>query len=246
MQLETVCRAPRLEDVDIRTLLKLGEDRSAQPLDGFLAFIRSHYALSNVAYYCPSFRGRSLADPFIVLAPDRSSVEDSRALYKEIFAPAFGVGSRSVLPLDWARLPYAEPNGARRTSGRRQGLTIPVRGPTNSVWALFGVTSDESDLDWSERHRDLVRDLVHVAYYVHQRAYDLHEKDAPIELNAITRREVEALELSAEGKNLAEISNLMRISLQTVKAHLDSARFKLHALNRVHAVTKAIRAGLIR
>jgi DNA-binding CsgD family transcriptional regulator len=38
----------------------------------------------------------------------------------------------------------------------------------------------------------------------------------------------------------------MRISAETVKAHLDSARYKLQALNRVHAVTKAIRAGLIR
>jgi len=31
-----------------------------------------------------------------------------------------------------------------------------------------------------------------------------------------------------------------------VKTHLDSARFKLKALNRVHAVARAIRTGLIR
>ena len=37
----------------------------------------------------------------------------------------------------------------------------------------------------------------------------------------------------------------MRISLETVKAHLDSARDKLQALNRIHAVAKALRAGLI-
>ena len=38
----------------------------------------------------------------------------------------------------------------------------------------------------------------------------------------------------------------MKISSETVKAHLDSARYKLGALNRGHAVAKAIRHGLIR
>jgi DNA-binding CsgD family transcriptional regulator len=128
----------------------------------------------------------------------------------------------------------------------RQGLTIPVRGPTNGLWALFTVTSDESDADWSSRRHELMRDLVHVAHYVHQRAYELHAEDAPIDLNAITKREIEALEWSAEGKSISDIAILMRISSETVKAHLDSARFKLQALNRVHAVSKAIRGGLIR
>jgi LuxR family quorum-sensing system transcriptional regulator SinR len=235
-----------LDDVGIETLLKLEADLTDQPLDGFLAFIRRHYALSEVAYYCPSFRGRSLADPFLALAPDHTSPEEARAHYKAIFEPAFSHGARSLLPVDWARLPVRERKGARRGDRQRQGLTIPVRGPANGVWALFGVTSDESDIEWAERRHELVKDLVHVAHYVHQRAYNLHAKDAPIDLSAITRREIEALEWSAEGKTPAEIATEMRISLETVKAHLDSARYKLQALNRVHTVTKAIRAGLIR
>jgi DNA-binding CsgD family transcriptional regulator len=230
----------RLDDVDIRTLLQLEKDHSGQPLDGFLAFIRHHYSLLEVAYYCPSFRGRSLADPFIAIAHCPAAPAPSRALYAEIFEPFLAVGARSLLPFDWARLPSV----ARKSA--RQGLTIPVRGPANGVWSLFSVTSAESESEWTERRHELTKDLVHVAHYVHQRACDLHASDAPIDLNAITRREIEALEWSAEGKTPAEISILMRISLQTVKAHLDSARYKLHALNRVHAVTKAIRAGLIR
>ncbi|MGA2637811.1 LuxR C-terminal-related transcriptional regulator [Methylocella sp.] len=235
-----------LDDVDIGTLLQLEADLTDQSLDAFLAFIRRHYALSEVAYYCPSFRGRSLAEPFIALSSGEVSLDNSRALYEALFEPAFSAGAHSLLPVDWARLPVREPKGARPGDRRRQGLTVPVRGPTNGVWALFGVRSDESDREWSDRRHELMKDLVHVAHYVHQRAYDLHAKDAPIDLNAITRREIEALEWSAEGKSPAEIAITMRISLETVKAHLDSARFKLQALNRVHTVTKAIRAGLIR
>lgn len=240
---------PGLDDVDIGTLLQLEAELSDASLDAFLAFVRRHYGLCEAAYYCPSFRGRSLADPFIALSHGEDSRADPREFYKALFEPAFSAAARSLLPVDWARLPARQPNGGglgRAGVSRRQGLTVPVRGPTNGVWALFGVTSDESDLEWSQRRHELVKDLVHVAHYVHQRACDLHEKEAPIDLNAITRREIEALERSAEGKNLAEIAVSMRISLETVKAHLNSARFKLQALNRVHTVTKAIRAGLIR
>jgi DNA-binding CsgD family transcriptional regulator len=238
---------PSLDDVDIRRLLHLDEDLSDQSLDGFIEFIRRHYGLSNIAYHCPSFRGRSLADPFLRLTYGDSWLER----YKEFIDPVLQIGARSVLPVDWARLPYMDKkvrrsfDEAKQSGIGCQGLTIPVRGPTNGLWALFSVTSDESDLEWAGRRCDLMRDLVHVAHYVHQRECDLHATEEPIDLNAITKREVEALEWSAEGKSLADIAILMRISAETVKAHLDSARFKLQAFNRVHAVTKAIRAGLI-
>jgi LuxR family transcriptional regulator, quorum-sensing system regulator SinR len=74
----------------------------------------------------------------------------------------------------------------------------------------------------------------------------MHVKDEVIDLNTITRREIEALSWSAEGKTIEDIAVLMKIAQETVKAHLDSARHKLGALNRIHAVAKAIRAGLIR
>jgi len=238
---------PCLDDIDIRRLLHLEADLTGQSLDGLIEFIRQHYGLANVAYHCPSFRGRSLANPFIALTYSDAWLEH----YKEFIDPVLKVGARAVLPVDWARLPRTDRKmlrllGEAKEAGvGRQGLTIPVRGPTNGLWALFSVTSDESDIEWAGRRCELMKDLVHVAHYVHQRACELHDKDAPIDLNAITKREIEALEWSAEGKSLADIAILMRISAETVKAHLDSARFKLRALNRVHAVTKAIRAGLI-
>ncbi|PNG27321.1 helix-turn-helix transcriptional regulator [Methylocella silvestris] len=241
-----------LEDVDIRTLLQLETDLSDETLDGFIEYIRHHYGLANIAYLCPSFRGRSVADPFMALTYGEEWVEHYKDEGYGLIDPVHNIGARSVLPLDWARLPRAEKK-VQRLFGEaaeagvgKQGLTIPVRGPTNGLWALFSVTSDESDTEWARRRFELTKDMVHLAHYVHQRAYKLHAKEDELDLNTITKREIEALEWSAEGKSLADISILMRISVETVKAHLDSARYKLCALNRVHAVTKAIRAGLIR
>jgi LuxR family quorum-sensing system transcriptional regulator SinR len=240
-----------LDDIDIRTMLQLEANLTDQTLDGFIDFIRERYGLANIAYLCPSFRGHSITDPFLAVTYSDTWVEHYKVQNYVFVDPALNIALRSVLPVDWARLPREEKK-VRRMFGEakdfgvgRQGLTIPVRGPTNGLWALLVATSNESDHEWAARRFELMRDLVHVAHYVHQRAFQLHVEDVQVDLNAVTRRELEALEWSAEGKTLADIAILMRISQETVKAHLDSARFKLQALNRVHAVTKAIRAGLI-
>lgn len=241
-----------LENIDVRTLLQLEADLSDKTLDEFIELIRQHYGLANIAYVCPSFRGRSLADPFLAVTYSDAWVEHYKTEGYQLIDPVHTIGARSLLPVDWARLPRMEKKvqrlfGDAKDAGvGQQGLTIPVRGPANGIWALFSVTSNESDHDWVARRFELLKDLVHVAHFVHQRAYEVHVEESPIDLNAITKREIEALEWSAEGKSVADIAVLMRISAETVKAHLDSARYKLQALNRTHAVTKAIRAGLIR
>jgi DNA-binding CsgD family transcriptional regulator len=241
-----------LDDIDIQTMLRLEGDLTDQSLDGFIRYIRERYGLVNVAYLCPSFHGHSVTRPFVAATYSDAWMEHYKNEGYGPIDPVHNIGARSVLPLDWARLPR-ENKKVQRLFGEakdagigHQGLTVPVRGPTNGIWALFSVTSDDNDSQWSSRRFELTRDLVHLAYYVHQRAYQLHVEDAQVDLNVITKREIEALEWSAEGKTLGDIAILMRISGETVKAHLDSARFKLQAVNRVHAVTKAIRAGLIR
>jgi DNA-binding CsgD family transcriptional regulator len=125
-------------------------------------------------------------------------------------------------------------------------LAIPVRGPVNGLWALFSVTSFDSDAQWEARRHELMRDMVHVAHFVHQKAYDMHGAVEEIALGSLTRREIEALQWAAEGASVEEIAAAMRIASETVKAHLDSARYKLQALNRTHAIAKALRAGPIR
>jgi DNA-binding CsgD family transcriptional regulator len=135
---------------------------------------------------------------------------------------------------------------AKEAGVGRHGLTFPVRGPLHGIWALFTATSSESDLEWAGRRYALMRDLALIANYVHQLAYKLHGDEAPVDLAAITKREIEALECAAEGKTVADTAILMRIPDVAVRAHLESARHKLQALNSVHAVTKALREGLIR
>jgi DNA-binding NarL/FixJ family response regulator len=68
----------------------------------------------------------------------------------------------------------------------------------------------------------------------------IHSGIAPL-----TRRELELLEHLVRGRCNKEISNLMSISLDTVKAHLKHIYNKLEVESRTQAVVQAIRRQLV-
>lgn len=70
-----------------------------------------------------------------------------------------------------------------------------------------------------------------------------HEDDEIIE--PLTAREIQVLELLAEGLPNKAIADRLHISDQTVKFHVSSISGKLGAANRTDAVRRAVRRGLI-
>jgi DNA-binding NarL/FixJ family response regulator len=62
---------------------------------------------------------------------------------------------------------------------------------------------------------------------------------------SLTPREVQVLELLAEGLSNKAIAERLAISDQTVKFHVSSICGKLGAANRTDAVRRAVRGGLI-
>jgi two-component system NarL family response regulator len=67
-----------------------------------------------------------------------------------------------------------------------------------------------------------------------------------IHREALTSREVEVLQLLADGKSNKEISTALSISEATVKSHLGNIFRKLDVLSRTEAVTTASKCGLIK
>jgi DNA-binding NarL/FixJ family response regulator len=63
---------------------------------------------------------------------------------------------------------------------------------------------------------------------------------------AISAREVEVLQLIAEGASPPEVAEQLFISVKTVKNHLSSIYEKLDARDRTQAVLKGLRMGIIR
>jgi len=70
------------------------------------------------------------------------------------------------------------------------------------------------------------------------------EKREPL-IEPLTPREIQVLELLAEGLSNKAIASALHISDQTVKFHVASIAGKLGAVNRTDAVRRAVRGGLI-
>jgi DNA-binding NarL/FixJ family response regulator len=70
-------------------------------------------------------------------------------------------------------------------------------------------------------------------------------EDEPL-LTPLTPREIEILNVIAQGNSNRDIANALCISEQTVKNHITSILRKLVANDRTHAVVLALRQGVIR
>ncbi len=76
-------------------------------------------------------------------------------------------------------------------------------------------------------------------------AFDEPELDIEWIEEPLTPREIEVLELLAEGRSNKSIAERLGISDQTVKFHVASILAKLGASNRTEAVRFAVRRGLV-
>ncbi len=68
------------------------------------------------------------------------------------------------------------------------------------------------------------------------------ESDVNVKL---TSREVQILQLAAEGKTIAQIAKELHISKRTVRSHIENILFKMQVNNRIQAIILAYKLGLI-
>lgn len=153
-------------------------------------------------------------------------------------------------PVDWKRLDWSG-KAAReflRVSAQygvgNQGFSIPIRGP-NGQFALFTVNHSCDDDAWARFIQDHRRTLILIAHYFNEKALEFEPVRQPEQSQALSPREIDAMTLLAIGYSRAQVANKLAISEHTLRVYIESARFKLGALNTTHAVARALSRGLI-
>jgi DNA-binding CsgD family transcriptional regulator len=153
-------------------------------------------------------------------------------------------------PVDWKQLDWSSKAArAFQTEAMsygvgNQGYSIPIRGP-NGQFALFTVNHTCSDAEWARFTETNRRELILIAHYFNQKALEFEPGRAPEPAQPLSPREVDALTLLAIGYSRAQVAETLSISEHTVRVYIESARFKLGAMNTTHAVARAISRGLI-
>ncbi len=153
-------------------------------------------------------------------------------------------------PVDWKRLDWSS-KAARGFQSEaiefgvgNQGFSIPIRGP-NGQYALFTASHSCSDDEWAEFTRKNRRQWILLAHFFNERALDFEPNRVPEASRALSPRETDAMTFLAMGLNRAQAADTMDISEHTLRVYIESARFKLGAINTTHAVARAMSRGLI-
>ncbi len=125
-----------------------------------------------------------------------------------------------------------------------QGYSVPIRGP-NGQFALFTVNHQCSDDDWAKFTSEHVQDLILIAHYVNQKALEIEHGTDSVTGHALSPRELDTLTLLGLGNSRAQAADNLSISEHTLRVYIESARFKLGAMNTTHAVALAMSQGKI-
>lgn len=234
--------ARKLDDL----LERLADARDLDDLQAGITDLRDSYDVEHLVYHSV----RSGGGQWAALTYDPAWVDAYMAGNFQAVDPVVLSCFNRFTPVDWKRLDWsAKP--ARALLGEaiahgigNQGFSLPIRGPSGQ-FALFTVNHRAGDESWARFTRTHLNDLLLAAHYINERALALDGARGAELRRALSPRETDALTLLATGLSRAKVAERLKISEHTLRVYVESARFKLGALNTTHAVANALSRGLI-
>ncbi len=227
----------------------LSELERADALDGMQRVseaLRDHYAVDHLVYHWVDSSGDQYGCGTYSSDWQEKYLNENYLRIDPVIQGCF----QRFHPVDWKRLDWSS-KAAReflRVSAQygvgNQGYSIPIRGP-NGQFALFTVNHSCADETWAQFTLDNRRDLILIAHYFNEKALEFEPARQPEQQQALSPREIDAMTLLAIGYSRAQVANALSISEHTLRVYIESARFKLGALNTTHAVARALSRGLI-
>ncbi|WP_106745208.1 helix-turn-helix transcriptional regulator [Yoonia maritima] len=215
-------------------------------LQGLIVRLRDEFAVDHVVYHWLSADGEQYGfgtyDPVWV----QRYVERD---YMRIDPVVIGCFQR-FHPADWKSLDWSSraaqafQKDAIAHGVGNQGFSFPIRGP-NGQLALLTASHTTDDEAWESFTKSNQREWILIAHYLNRKAMELESRRRPEPVRQLSPREIEALTYLGMGHGRAQVAEFLNISEHTLRAYIESARFKLGASNTTHAVARAVAEGLI-
>lgn len=208
--------------------------------------LRGYFGIRHVVYHCISSAGAQYG--FGTYA----DAWHARYLQKNYVRvdPVIVGCSKYLHPVDWKRLDWSSKAArayfkeAMEYGVGNQGYSVPIRGP-NGLFAHFTCNNSCDDAEWADFISIHRSDLLLIGHYLHHKALEF-QIGRPVEAaRPLSPREIDAMTMIALGYNRAQVASSLSISEHTLRAYIESARFKLGATNTTHAVARAVSLGLI-
>lgn len=231
------------------TLDEIAEVRDSASIPDLLHRVAERYGMKTVAYLGTGTLDRQSPrrEPYVAVTYSSDWIERYRARGYLKIDPAIQTGLRRVLPTDWDE--FNSDTALRQFFGEaaefglgRKGMSFPVHGYRGDR-ALFSVTAELSHREWQWSRRTAFRHFPVIAVHLHDAV--LRTEGLLREQPRLSPRELECLQWTSEGKTIWECSMILGLSPHTVRCYLESARHKLGASSNTHAVSKALKSGLL-
>ncbi len=209
------------------------------------------YDLDHAIYYALSLGGDRAQEEFgaMTYAPEwHARYEEAGYRYVD---PTVQAMLRGFAPVDWSTLDWSEP-GARRFLDEAKGFdvgamgySIPLHGPMGQ-FAMFNVSKNCRREAWEKLIGEIALELLVIAHAIHAHSMSMLEVQTTLPQRQLSPRERDVLTMISQGARRAQIADRLKISENTLRVYLDSARAKLGAINTFHAVATGVKTGIIR
>ncbi|MEO6013693.1 MAG: LuxR family transcriptional regulator [Devosia sp.] len=231
-------------------LSDIGELTAADQIAPFMARLTANYGLQTAAYLGTGTldRQREPREPYLAVTYSPDWVERYRTQGYLKIDPVVRIGLKRLLPFDWSEFTETDKSvnqlfGEAAEFGLGpKGISFPIHGHAGDK-ALLSVSADLSELDWKGVRRTILQQFPIIAAHLHEAVLRTESATRPIP--RLSPRELECLQWSSEGKTVWECSVILGLSQHTVRCYLESARHKLAASSNAHAVSIALRSGLL-
>lgn len=159
----------------------------------------------------------------------------------------------STLPVAWDRIESRAPLAAQMfdeaaQEGLQHGLTLPVHG-SHGEFSLLSLAGPDALPHTAQARMEIARRAHWFASHIHESVRRIAL--APVQPlrgelpNRLSVREIECLQLAADGYSAAEIAVRLQIAERTVVFHFGRCQEKLKVGNRQQAIARAIALGEI-
>ena len=232
------------------TLAEISGVQRGDQIPGLLTRISSAYGMKTVAYLGTGTLDRMVPrrEPYLAVTYSTDWIQHYRARNYVKIDPVVHTGLKRILPIDWDEF-TGDDQTLRQFFGEaaefglgRKGMSFPVHGYRGDR-ALLSVTGDFSEREWQWARRTACRQFPVIAGHLHDAV--LRTEGALRPQPRLSPREIECLQWTSEGKTVWECAMILGLSLHTVRCYLESARHKLGASSNTHAVSLALKSGLL-
>jgi DNA-binding CsgD family transcriptional regulator len=209
-----------------------------ESIPNLLQNISRLYGLKTIAYLGLGTTRIGDTEPYIAVTYSPEWVAHYKSENYLFIDPVLRKGFDRIMPLDWGDFDRSDARTGRLLGEAvefglgRKGLTFPVRGMRGDR-ALVTITSEANDREWQTLRRHYARDFQALSGHLHEMVLRTEGIETPhIKLS---KRQIECLWWTSQGKTVPEIAMILELSHHTVKDYLEEARDKLNATSNPHA-----------